>query len=145
MSRVEVSQSEAVKQLLIDNSIGIEVVDNATNWEIFTNFMGNTPDNALALFDREPIASGADQFGDIKEKLGIQFLIRAKTPDLGHVKARSIRNFVDTIKRQVVTVQATDYLIHVITRVGGILPIGKEQGNDRHLWSINAHVTITTN
>jgi hypothetical protein len=82
---------------------------------------------------------------------GVQVRVRSATPDEGYAKAAAIANALDTTVRQnSVTVEASagtptaDYVIHSISRVGNVLPLGKNTPSSRRsLFVMNATLTLT--
>ncbi len=145
---VEHSQCQIVRKLLIDNSFGVEPVADAV-WPIY---FGSLPDgdavadNAICVYDQVGIKDGRFmRTGEVLVHEG--FMVRVRAISGGYQaaqkKAKQIAHFLDTILRQAITVESTDYIIQSITRFGDVLWAGKEPTSKRRdFFTVNCTITI---
>jgi len=140
------SPAEIIRQLLLDLDLGGEV---AGSWPVFVSFLPGTPDSALCVYDTAGKQDGRIMStGDQVIHPGIQIMVRGFVYPEARAKAESIAAALDAQQRSEVVMESdASYILHNVSRTGDIIPLGVEQEGDRrrHLFSINAVVTINQN
>ena len=138
------SPADIVRTRLIELTLGTNPASN-TAWPIFVSSEPDTPDNCITIYD----TLGRDQgrvmwTGERQEMHGIQVRIRSQTHALGYTKARAIAVALDeSIESDLVTIDATDYCLHSITRTSDVLALGLQKpASRRYLFTVNALVSV---
>ncbi len=144
------SPAEIIRDLLVTLGLGTDPADSGT-WPVFVSREPNAPDSVITIYDTTPRLQGRSSPGGItQEHYGIQVRVRDASPTGGWVKANSLAVALDqTIALDDVTIEDTDgtgsstYKVYTVSRVGGILSLGKETPTSkRNLFTINAVAAI---
>jgi len=140
------SPADVIRQLLIDLSLGGRLDGS---WPVFVSFLPGTPDSALCVYDTSGRPDGRIMVtGEKVIHPGIQIMVRGFVYPDARAKAESIAVALDAQQRSEVVMESdASYILHNVSRTGDIIPLGMEQEGDRrrHLFSINAVVTIKPN
>lgn len=137
------SPSQVIRQLLVDLGHGT-LPSAAGSWPIGVAEDADSPPSAIWVRGTESRLHGRRMSdGQYYERYGFQVLVRDTRYEDGQTKARAIAIAMDTNVRQAaVTISSSTYIVHVISRSGGVLDLGKERSTSRHLFSINALAAI---
>lgn len=131
------SPAEILAKLLIDNSLATDPAD-AGSWPAAFAQMQNTPDNAISIKGTESDLQNRSMIdGEQFERYGLSILVRGTDFETGEDKARDIAVALDGYVLKIVAIGSTTYRLHNISRSGGVLNLGEEQGSSRFLFSIN--------
>jgi hypothetical protein len=113
-------------------------------WPVRESLNPDSPDDAIAIFSTAGRLQGRSQIdGVVTDKPGIQILIRGSLPTTAYAKANAIMVVLDqTITVTSVTVDSSTYNVGPFTRTSDILDLGREDGTNRHLYSLNYVVDL---
>lgn len=141
------SPADIVRRLFVSLSLGTLPSSSQAegDWPIHAALEPDSPDSVITIYDTEGVTQGRIQIdGEIQEQHGIQVRIRARSHQAGYPKANDIVQAMDkTIYRNTVTIGSDTYLVHSVTRTGGILSLGKQVPlNKLNLFTINALVSV---
>lgn len=120
-------------------------------WPVFHNNRPDEPDDLIRVggtAGRKLARIMLDGF--VEEAHGIQIMVRSAALEDGSGKAEAVMLALDALTRYQVTVDTSElgndphtYLIHVVTRSTGVIPVGKEMpASKRHLHSLNVLAQI---
>jgi len=138
------SPADIVRYLLIDLSQGT-LPSDSDSWPIHVAREPDTPDSVITVFDTSGRLDGRAQVsGEMLEHYGIQVRVRDTNPVEGFAKAQDIAIALDqTAYQDTITINSDTYLVHAVSRTGGILGLGKETPTSkRNLFTINAVVEL---
>ena len=136
------SPADIVRYALIDASLGTLPSDSGS-WPVYVNREPDSPDSCITVYDTTGVIAAMGMDGTAHEHHGVQIRIRAARFETGFTKARALAIGLDsTIKLASITISSSVYLVWAITRVGDVLPIGREGSSDRELFTINATATL---
>ena len=137
------SPAEILRQLLIDQGLGT----SSSAWPVFVNNMPETPDNCISINDTESVESRRNPVtGDTAVVHGVQVMVRGGTFPLARAKVLAIHEALDRdVLRTAVAVAGTGYVVQAVSRIGAGIPLGTDGASKRHLWSINARMTVLQN
>lgn len=139
------SPAEIIRALLIDREVADESL--TADWAAFVGFFPNDPNYAICIFDTDGMKDGRlMRTGEVIEHPGIQIQVRGKSYGTTFTKANDISMQLDAQTNRTLIIGEDAYTVVNVSRTSPILHIGREtQGNrDRHLFSINALITIET-
>jgi len=157
MSTTAHAPSSIIKQLLLDNALGVEpsavgvtgtlTVSECNAWPIY---ISHTPDgndiedNALTIFDTASVKDGRLMTGSNILHQGVQVLVRANNYTLGWQRSKLLFDLFESVLRNQVLLDACIYTIQSINITSPILPIGiaEDDTKRRDLFSINILLTI---
>lgn len=111
----------------------------AEDWSTYVSHMPETPDNAVALYDTSPLKDGRMRDDTVVHHFSVQVLVRSRVRSTGWSKMQVIAGSMDTIDRNVVTCNGTDYQIQAVTRASGPTDLGEEEESSkkRRLFTLN--------
>jgi Bacteriophage minor capsid protein len=136
--------SDILRQLIIDLELGSE--DSA--WRTFTAFHPDDPDASICVYDTAGRPDGRlMSTGERIEHPGFQIALRHRSYLSGWERAILLANTLDQQRRVVVDFPDGDaYMIHNISRMGTVIPLGMEIDSPkrRHSFTINGTLTVTT-
>lgn len=116
---------------------------DGSDWPFYCAEEPNSPDNVVTFYDTEGRKHGrAMNDGRVEMGHGIQVRVRAGTHESGYTKANAIAIAMDELYQDDVTISGTTYIVYNITRVGDVLPNGKEPTTSRRVFTINVLATI---
>jgi len=140
------SPADVIRQLLIELDLGTE---QAGTWPVFVSFLPGTPDNALGIYDTAGKMNGRImRTGEKIVHPGVQVVVRGSSYIDVIKKVTDIALALDAQCRTIVVMDsANSYILHNVSRSGDVIPLGVEQEGDRrrHLFTINAVVTMSSN
>lgn len=140
------SAEEIVAALLIDLGFGT-APSSAGDWPISTGREPDRPDDAVTVYGTASLLQGRSMIGgQMFEKYGIQVRVRAANYRRGRQLAGRIATAMDeTVYQNTVYVGTNRYLVHAISRKGGVLSLGDDlPKSNRSLFTVNAMVTIVS-
>jgi hypothetical protein len=136
------SPENLLRYLLIDINEGTLPTDN-DDWPIGI-VEPDSPDNAITIFGTTGVIQLRQILdGKVVERFGAQIRIRATDNITGSAKAQSIVDSIDQLRRESLTIETSDYLIHSVSRTTSVIPLGREQGTSRYLFTINVLINLT--
>jgi hypothetical protein len=148
------SPADVTRQLLIDigQCSDLDTNGQATgDWPVFESGEPNAPDNIVVVMDYEGPYEGSTQYDGERQGLdAIQIKIRSKTKRVGYMKATTIADLL-SLSPQVggqayergVTVEDIRYIVHAYSRIGKVIPLGKESPTStRRVFVVNVLVGI---
>lgn len=145
LGRLNHSPADIFRHLLINHNLGTEWVYNVpTDWPITADTELDLPDNFICVTNTTGELHGRIQVtGEQPEHFGIQIKARSSIPNElgGWNKLNDIAVAMDqTLSHTAVNVVGTHhYVVGAITRKGGILSVGREQGaSKRFIYTLNA-------
>jgi hypothetical protein len=144
------SPADVLRHLLVNNGQGVlpsavTTSWNNTQWPIGVSNEPDTPDNCVTLYDTEPLQQGRIMFsGEKEEKYGVQVRVRSDVFTRGWTKAHALAVYLDeTVSEMPVTISGTSYLVHAVSRRGGVLPLGQAAPDSkRQLFTFDVTVTL---
>lgn len=138
------SPADIVRWTLIDLTVGTDPSTGAA-WPIFCDGEGDTPDNAITVYNTSGIVEGEVHYnGEVQEHYGIQFRVRATKPTVAWPKINELMLACDQqVNNNIITVDGTQYYVECITRKGTVLALGKESPTSkRFVYTLNATVSL---
>ena len=138
------SPADVVRQHLIDAGLGT-APSASGSWPVFAIGEPSEPDNCLTVYDTAGSSAGRTMpDGEIQGMYGIQVRIRSATHALGWAKANAIGAHLSEVAYQeVVHYGASNYLIHCFSRIGDVIPLGKNVPDTRRfLFTLNCMVNL---
>ena len=144
------SPAQIIRDLLVDLGLGV-LPSAGGDWPIFVTSIPDSPDSIIAVIDTLGTRDGRHQpTGEAAEHPGIHIEIRDANYQDGWEKANAVRVALsETILRNTVSIEdnigtgTTGYLVYAVTKISGIIPLGKElPTSKRHLFTINAVVAL---
>ena len=141
------SPAYILQQYIIDNAVGSMTDPSAGNaWPLYVSYTPDNDDtktNLGVLYDTTPIKEGRLMEGQIVSPFGIQLKIRTQKHIEGYTKAEEIANTLDAVQNNIITIDANDYLIENISRLGAPVSLGIEKGTkERRLFTVNFILTM---
>jgi len=137
--------SRMLVQLLLDAAL-VAAFDATSGWPAFWEGMADSPDDAISITDTLGIAEGVTMpDGAIQEHQGFQLRVRSSRPHDGYTKIAQLRQYLsESVANQLVNVDGTQYTVHAVTKLGPILPLGREvPGSRRSAHTVNGLVSVT--
>lgn len=137
------SPADIIRHLLKNNDHGTMPTENE-EWPLNISMEPDKPDNCITLYDTQGRDFGftaPDRERQVME--GIQIKVRAIDHPTGWVKAIALAIAIDQVSETVLTIDATQYIVHRIRRTSDVLVLGQEKPNSvRQLFTINAVVSL---
>lgn len=138
------SPADVLRYLLV--SLGGGTLPAASgSWPIHVSNEPTSPDSVITCYDTSGILNGRIQVtGEMVEHHGIQIRIRSATPAAGYTKANAIKILLDSsINRDSVNIDGSEYLVHAVTRQGGIANIGRNVPTSKlNIFTLNAIIAL---
>lgn len=132
-----------VRQLLLDLSLG----SSAGAWPIYVSFLPDTPHNAACVYDTSARKDGRLMAtGEVIEHPGIMIHVRGLVYPVVYSKADVLVKALDAVRKvSVVFSEEEVYVVHNISRSGGLLPLGVDTvgSSRRHTFSMNMTLTLS--
>lgn len=147
-SNLERSPAEVVQQLLIDGAVCTEGGAGGA-WPAFATSEPDgedIPDEIAVVYDTQGIDDLRTMVdGKLYTHHGVQVLVRAATHGRGYGKASAIRNYLaEAVRNTYTTVVDARYLVHAVTKIGDVIPIGRDTPTSKRLlFTVNATVAMT--
>lgn len=144
------SPAEVIQQLLIDGGVTTEGGQGGA-WPCWSAMEpddtdASIPDEIVVVYDTQGVDDLRTMIdGKLYTHHGIQLLVRAATHGRGYGKAMAARNFLaEAIRNTYTTVVETRYIVHAVTKIGDVIPIGTDPGTSkRRMFTVNATVAMT--
>jgi hypothetical protein len=135
--------AKILHQALVDATHVLEPVANPTGqWRAYINHLPDE-DDVISVSDTTGVKDGRHMSGEVIVHPGFQIRIRTAEEDDGQARGRLIANWMDTVDSLAVTIGATNYTIHAISRTGDLISIGQESESRRIGFTLNGTMTIT--
>lgn len=148
------SQAEIAQQLLIELGLGtnppVGGIANNRVWPVYATSEPNEPDNCITVYDTTNQNDSRNMYGgDYLRHYGLQVRVRSVDHPTGYQKAKAI---ADALATQVgglnggITVMcgANVYYVFAITKIGGVLILGKDAPRSkRSLFTFNCFLVLT--
>jgi hypothetical protein len=143
MGQLNHSPSDILRRVLVALSDGTLPSAKAA-WPIHSNGMVNKPDSQISVNDTQGRTQGRTMTdGEVITFPGVQIMIRAAKPHTAFTKAGNIVQTLDEdINRTSVTIDSNEYQIQAVTRTSDPIFLGEEDGSNRHLYAINAIMSV---
>jgi hypothetical protein len=137
------SPADIIGALLVSLGLGTDP-EADDSWPVNVVNEPTSPDSCITVYDTSGRTEGRFQTsGETQEHQGIQIRVRAAEHAVGWTKIHAILNAIDTgVYDATVAVESESYLVHNVTRTGGVLSLGKEDSSDRRLFTLNAIVSV---
>lgn len=138
------SPAYVLNKLLI--SMSLAVAPTGSDWSIYTGFLPDDPDTAIATYDTAGQKDGRIMAsGETIIHPGAQIRVRSSNYSAAYARAKAIADGVDVVlMASVVMVNpAETWIIHSISRQGDILNMGMEGEGDRRRHNLTINVTMT--
>lgn len=131
------SPAEILRAYLI--ATGLAVSSPGVDWYAYVSNLPNSPDNAVVLYDTEPIRDGKFNTGEIVQHYGVEVLVRSRDWSVGWAKINAIAGVIDAVKRTLVVCDGNNYMVQAITRASGPTDLGEESVGTkrRRVFSLN--------
>lgn len=141
-NQLDHSPADVVRWLLINLGVGTDP-DDEGSWPIFCDGEGDTPDNAITVYNTSGIVHGEVHYnGEVQEHYGLQFRLRATKSTVAWPKINELMLTIDqVINNDVVTIDGTSYYVECIPRTGTVLALGKADGK-RYVYTLNSTVSL---
>lgn len=141
-NQLDHSPADIVRWLLVDLSIGTDP-DAEGLWPIFCDGEGDTPDNAITVYNTSGSVQGEVQSsGEVQEHYGLQFRLRGTKSTVAWSKMNEVMLAVDQqVNNNVITVDGSQYYVECIARTGTVFALGKVDGK-RYVYTLNATVSL---
>jgi len=145
--QLDQSPAYVLRQLMVDLILGSHPDEGTPvlDWNIYVSQSPGTGDNVITVFDTTGIIDNRVQTnGEVDEHYGIMIQVRAEGHTVGYAKANEIQNTLDVyLYREPVYLDTGEiYEVHAVSRKGTINTLGKEQGTDRNLFTLNYLVAL---
>ena len=137
------SPADILRYALIELGVGTLPSDDDV-WPICAINEPDLPDDCITVFDTLGLVDGRNMIdGSLAIHEGVQVHIRAADNLVGRAKAAAVLNaLAESIRLTNVTIGDNIYVLFAVTRIGGILPLGTEDGTSRVIFTINAVVSL---
>ncbi len=137
------SPADVLRYALVGLGVGTQPSTDGA-WPIHATNEPDLPDSCLTITDTLGTIDGRNMVGgSLAIHEGVQVRIRAATNLIGRAKASAVLDaLAESIRQTSVTIGANVYVIVAVTRIGGILPLGTEEGTSRVIFTINAVVSL---
>lgn len=146
---LEHAPSQIVGRLLAEMGLGATPQSNTTvTWPIYINNEPPSPDNTITIYDTPGSDDGRVMAGELQQHYGFQVRVRSAVHNTGWSKISNIRKEMAEnamAYQHVVTIESpsTRYLVHAITGIGQVIPLGKETPESkRDIFTLNASVVV---
>jgi hypothetical protein len=137
--------AEVVRRLLVDLGVGTSRANNLP-WSAYHGTEPPTPDDVLTVFTTTGRNDGRAMLdGRLWQHFGFQVRVRSAGQASGALKADEVRTTLAmAVYDEVVTLDATHYLVHCCGGLGEVLPLGPEVGGGRgrYLFTVNGLVSL---
>jgi hypothetical protein len=108
-------------------SLGLGSDPPSPSWPVYESDEPDQPDAVMTVYNTAGRLLGRSQIeGRVSENYGVQIRFRAAGPEVAYPKASAVADALDSLYIFHVTLDGTEYVVRSVTRVGGILSIGKE-------------------
>ena len=138
------SPADVIRYLLVSLGLGTQPSARGS-WPIYVANEPDSPDSVITVQGTSGRQGGRLQVnGEIQEHQGIQIRVRDANHEDGYAKADTIKEVIDkSIRLNEVTIGSSVYLVWSVSRVGGIIELGKDvPDSKRDLFTLNAVVSL---
>lgn len=140
------SPAHILQRLIID--LGLGSLPPSLAWPVYIGSEPdgtNIPDNVITVYNTDWRDHGRTMTDGHRQGMeGFQVRVRSQTQPVGYNKAHAIAIALDEqVYQRIVTIDGVSYLVHAISRSGGVLDLGKMQGSSRNLHTLNGFVSLT--
>lgn len=141
------SPAYVLRTLLIELGVAVEPIigNETTSWQAFTSNEPDLPDDCITTTDTAGRLDGRLAIsGETVEHYGVQIKIRSSVFHDGWQKANEISTVLDdSVYQEALVIDSSQYLIHAVTKSGGIANLGRDRPNgNRSLFTLNVTIDI---
>lgn len=140
------SLARIIIELLIQEELG-EPHDSYIDWPVFQGRMPDNPERAISVTNNLGLYEGKDMRDEVVEHPGFVIMVRAVEDETAWLKMNSIKEALEAVGNDTVTVDSTDYFFQNIQLVREPLPLGRERDEQfrekrRELYSLSCRATF---
>lgn len=138
------SPADVVRWILVALGVGTDP-ELGSAWPVYCSSEPDRPDNSITVYDTDGTDNGRTMVdGKLQRLFGFQVRVRSDSHGTGWTKADAIQTaLAESVYQETVTVNGRSYLVHAVSRIGDVLPLGKESPTSkRSLFTLNAGVTV---
>jgi hypothetical protein len=139
------SPAEILRAYLV--AAGVVVLTSPdVDWYAYVSNLPNQPDNAIVLYDTEPIRDGKFNTGEIVQHFGVEVLVRSRDRSIGWAKINAIAGHIDAVTRSLIVCNGNNYTVQAVTRTSGPTELGEESVGTkrRRMFSLNVIFPVVT-
>lgn len=132
------SPADVLRYLLIDEGYGVLL--KTGEWPIFSQYEPTKPDNCVTTYDTTGFRQGRLMpTGQTQHHYGLLVRVRSNDSPIGHKKINEITIGMEAVYQQPVSIDGTaaQYTVHSVNHASGPVYIGREEGTDRMLFTVN--------
>lgn len=141
------SPAQLIRRLILAQGLGVTqvAVDPQPNWTVFTAFLPEVPNNAIAVYDTEGKRDGRImRTGEMVEHPGTQVRVRGTDYAGAWQRSQDIATFLDRQNRTTITIAGDGvYLVQSISRVAPVLSVGPEEVGSLRRFNFTINSTMT--
>lgn len=127
--------------VLEDRRIGRSHLDPG-DWPVWVSGMPDEPDNAIAVYDTDPLEDGRLMEGETLLHPGVQVQVRGTDRREAHAKMEEVRVLCDKLLGEVVTTETQSWRIQEASITSGPVSLGREEETRRYIHTINVLLTL---
>lgn len=134
------SAADLTRWYLVAGGTGTDPHDGAA-WPAYAGREPAAPDDALTVYDTDGLDHGRSMpTGEILGSQGVQVRVRSTDHRTGYSKAEEVRAALAAAYQEVVAPPGDPerYLVHCFSRIGDVIPLGREPGSSRYVFTVNA-------
>jgi hypothetical protein len=142
---MNVSPARVIARLLVEDGLGISGTLSTGDWRTYTHTVSEEGGDQAIFVSGSPgrLEGGNVRDGANTEHYGIQVKIRGRDPEAVVVKLQAVEKYLTTnVKQRLITVGSFNFLVHAVSLVSSVLPLGQEEKSRRFLFSSNFAATI---
>lgn len=132
--------ADVTREYLIAAGVGTDPTAGGS-WPVYVGREPAAPDAAMTVYDTQGLDHGRLMVtGEAVGPDGVQVRIRAATYPAGYAKAAAVRSALEAAYQEEVAPAgaAERYLIHCFSRIGDVIPLGRESDSSRYVFTVNA-------
>ena len=140
------SPAYIIAQYFIDEGLLVDPSASG-DWPVYVGVLPDENDvnhDAVGSIDTAPVKDGrVMEGGEVIFHEGVQLLLRATAYNSGYAKMNDLKDALELINRDTITISSSSYRLDNITLTSGIVTIAQEDGSKRRsLFSLNFLVTL---
>jgi hypothetical protein len=140
------SPARVVQHSLILLGLGTNPVPSPVSaWPVYSPGVPNSPENLISVKNTAGTDDGRVMEGEVQTHFGVQVMVRGVDDPTAWDKANAIREAVQYVDLQVVTVGAAEYLLRCYAKIGNVIDAGRESPTSRRpVFTLNLVVSLET-
>ena len=145
---MDYSPAYIMSKYFIDEGLLDDPTGSSPDWPVYVGALpdGNLTDNdAVGCLDTTPVKDGrVMEDGDNIFHHGIQLILRSLAYNTGYAKIDELKENLETVNRDTVTVDGDTFRLDNVTLSTGIVTLGQEDEGSkrRELFTLNFLVTL---